>query len=76
MASPVCAGVAAIIRSYFPNLTAVQVKEILLKSVYKPEGKTPIPGSDKKSAKLKKLCVSGGIVNTYNAVQSAMNMSK
>ncbi len=76
MASPVCAGVAAIIRSYFPNLTAVQVKEILMSSVYKPTGKTPIPGSEKKTAKLKKLCVSGGIVDAYNAVQSAMNMSK
>ncbi len=74
MASPVCAGVAAIIRSYFPNLTAVQVKQILLSSVYKPIAKTIIPGSEKKTAKYKKLCVSGGIVNAYMAVQMAMNM--
>ncbi len=71
MASPVCAGVAAIIRSYFPTLTAVQVKKILLKSVYKPSQKTIIPGSEKKNVKYKKLCVSGGIVNAYNAVELA-----
>jgi len=35
MASPVTAGVAAVIRSYYPNLTAKQVKKILEKSVDK-----------------------------------------
>ncbi|GDX51274.1 peptidase S8 [Bacteroidota bacterium] len=74
MASPVCAGVAAMIRSYFPNLTAVQVKQILLSSVYIPSTKTLIPGSDKKMVKYKKLCVSGGIVNAYLAIQKAMNL--
>lgn len=32
MASPVTAGAAAVLMSYYPQLTAVQVKEILLKS--------------------------------------------
>ncbi len=73
MASPVCAGVAAIIRSYFPNLTAEQVKQILLSSVYKPKAKFVLPGTDKKKTGYKKICVSGGIVNTYNAVQAAIN---
>ena len=76
MASPVCAGVAALIRSYFPSLTNAQVKEVLLNSVYKPAGKTPIPGQKKKKASMKKLCVSGGIVNAYNAVLLAESMTK
>ncbi len=71
MASPVCAGVAAIIRSYYPNLKAVQVKQVLLSSVYKPSGKFILPGSDKKKTKYRKICVSGGIVNAYNALQIA-----
>ena len=75
MASPVCAGVAAIVRSYFPNLTAVQVKELLMNSVYVPVIKTVIPGQTKKQAKMKKLCVSGGIVNAYLTVDAAMKMS-
>ncbi len=31
MASPVVAGLAVLLRSYFPNLTAIEVKEIILK---------------------------------------------
>lgn len=71
MASPMVAGVAAMIRSYYPQLTAVQVKEILMKSVVKMPKKVLIPGDEKKTAKLKKLCVSGGVVNAYNAVKLA-----
>jgi len=70
MASPVVAGVAAVLRSYFPTLTAEQVKEILLTSsenlkiqVKKPGPKTLVPFSD--------LSVSGGVVNAYKAVQMA-----
>jgi cell wall-associated protease len=71
MASPVVAGVAAMIRSYFPQLTAPQVREILMKSVVKMPKKVLIPGDEKKKAKLKKLCASGGVVNAYNAVKLA-----
>ncbi|MCB9284214.1 MAG: S8 family serine peptidase [Lewinellaceae bacterium] len=70
MASPVTAGVAAVLRSYFPDLTAEQVKDILLSSVdpintkvKKPGSKTLVPFSD--------LSVSGGVVNAYNAVKMA-----
>src|SRR6202000_1647506 len=35
MACPVVAGLAALIREYYPKLTAVQVKDIILKSVVK-----------------------------------------
>ncbi|HYV91313.1 MAG TPA: S8 family peptidase [Chitinophagales bacterium] len=77
MASPMVAGVAAMIRSYFPQLTAVQVKEILMKSVVKMPKKVMVPADEMdpkakmKKAKLKKLCVSGGVVNAYNAVKLA-----
>lgn len=71
MASPVVAGVAAIIRSYFPELTAVQVKAILMESVTTTKSKFPLPGNDKKKTKYSKLCVSGGIVNAYVAVKFA-----
>ena len=71
MASPVVAGVAALIRSYFPELTAVQVKSILMSSVTTLKSKVPLPGDDKKKTKYTKLCVSGGIVNAYVAVKFA-----
>lgn len=71
MASPVVAGVAALIRSYYPNLTAVQVKNVIETSVVHPEGKFKKPGSKKKKTKYKKLCTSKGIVNVNNALKAA-----
>jgi subtilisin family serine protease len=70
MASPVTAGVAALIRSYFPTLTAEQVKEILMKTVTKVDIEVRKPGT-KDNVKLSKLCVTGGIVNAYKAAQLA-----
>ncbi len=70
MASPVCAGVATMLRSYFPSLTAVQVKKILMSSVVPITEKVKIPGSDEK-VDFKDLCVTGGVVNAYNAFKLA-----
>jgi subtilisin family serine protease len=80
MASPVTAGVAAVIRSYYPNLTAKQVKKILEKSVDKDykQQKVNKPGeSDKKTeTKFGDLSSTGGVVNLYNAILLAEKMSK
>lgn len=70
MASPVTAGVAALIRSYFPTLTAEQVKEILMKTVTKVDIDVRKPGT-KDKVKLKKLCITGGVVNAYKAAELA-----
>jgi len=75
MASPCTAGVAALIRSYFPDLSAAQVRTILMKSTTKVKKKVYIPGT-KKSTKLKKISVTGGIVNAFKAVKMADKMSK
>ena len=70
MASPIVAGVAAIIRSYFPELKAEQVKEVLLQSTSKPKKKVIKPGSGEK-VQFSQLSTSGGIINSYNAVRLA-----
>ncbi len=70
MAAPVTAGVAAVLRSYYPHLTASQVKEIILLSSVKIKHKVNVPGKKAKT-KLSELCVSGGIVNLYEAVKLA-----
>lgn len=69
MASPVVAGLAALIWSYYPKFSAVQIKEIIMNSVTKVEGKVKIKeeGSSKKIF-LSEISVSGGIVNAYNAL--------
>ena len=75
MASPCTAGVAALIRSYFPDLTAAQVRTILMKSTTKVKKKVYLPGTQK-SIKLKKISVTGGVVNAFKAVKLADKMSK
>lgn len=71
MASPVVAGVAALIRSYFPTLTAAQVKEVLLSSSIKSSEQVNKPGTDA-TATLKDLCKTGGMVNVVEAVKKAV----
>ncbi len=70
MATPIVTGVAAILRSYYPNLSAKQVKTILEKSVYVPAASAPclLPGNSRISTPFSRLSKTGGIVNAYNAV--------
>jgi subtilisin family serine protease len=77
MAAPVVSGIAALIRSYFPALTAEQVKSVIEQSVVIPEYKTAKPGSAEGDAmvNLADISVTGGIVNAYNAVKLAYEMS-
>jgi len=75
MASPVVAGVAALLRSYFPELSAEQVRDIILESSYKPEDLMVIkPGTDTE-IDFRDLSKSGGIVNAYRAVQMALKLT-
>ncbi len=73
MASPVTAGVAAVIRSYYPELTAEQVKECLEKSVVKQNYKVKKPGSEDK-VPFSTLSRTGGVVNVFEAVKLAGQM--
>ncbi len=73
MASPSAAGVAAIIRSYFPELSAAQVRDLLVLSAEKQEGEVYKPGTAEK-VKFSDLCISGGVVNAVNAVALAEKM--
>ncbi len=70
MASPAAAGVAAMIRSYYPELSAVQVKHIMETSVVKQDGEVIKPGTTEK-VQFTELCVSGGTVSATNAVALA-----
>jgi subtilisin family serine protease len=72
MASPVTAGVAALLLSYYPNLAATDLKEILMKSTRKFDGLMVIkPGTQEEKVDFAELSVSGGIVNAYEAVKLA-----
>ena len=73
MAAPVVAGLAAMIRSYYPNLSAVETKQIIMESVEKPNQLVQIKvGEDaSKTVRLADISVTGGIVNAYNAIIKA-----
>jgi subtilisin family serine protease len=75
MAAPVVSGVAAILLSYFPQLSAKQVRMILIRSAFRPDQVVNKPQT-KTQVPFDTLSVSGGIVNAYNAVKMAMKMTK
>jgi subtilisin family serine protease len=75
MASPNAAGVAALIRSYYPKLTAAQVKQILMDSGT-PITTEVILGEKKEKRSFTNASKSGRIVNAYNALLMAKQMSK
>lgn len=67
--APVVAGIAAFLKSYYPELSATQLRQIIIESaiVFK-KTKVKMPGSSKKTTKFGKLSTSGGVVNVYTAV--------
>ncbi len=75
MASPVTAGVAAMLKAYYPNLTPAEIRSIIMQSSDKSMAKKKviIPGEKKKKTKFSKLSVTGGIVDMYAAFQLAAN---
>ena len=78
LSSPIVTGVAALVWSYYPELSAVQLKEILLSSSKKiKKGKVLIPDleSEKRpKGKFSQLSVSGGVLNAYEAMKMAEKM--
>jgi cell wall-associated protease len=75
MAAPNAAGVAALIRSYYPKLKASQVKRILMDSgVALPA--TVALGENHESKPAKESSVTGKMVNAYNALLMAEKLSK
>jgi subtilisin family serine protease len=72
MAAPVVSGIAALIRAYYPSLSAVQVRHIIEQSADDTyvDALVPCPGSSAKDKRttVGHLCKTGGIANAYRAV--------
>lgn len=75
MSSPVVTGIAALIRSYYPALSAKQVKYAIEKSAENLTGETPVtvPGSER-NVLLNELCKTGGFVNADAALELASTL--
>lgn len=74
MACPIASGVAALVWSYFPDLTAEQVKAVLNQSSRKFDGlKVSTPGSNER-VEFSQLSITGGMINAYEAIRLAQNI--
>lgn len=72
MACPMVSGVAAILKSYYPQLTMLEIREIIIQSVqYLGDLKVIRPKQQPEIDYFKTMCVSGGVVNVYNACELA-----
>jgi cell wall-associated protease len=76
MAAPVVAGIAGVIRSYYPNLSAKEVRDIIMDSAIRVEGEVNKPGSSGEKVTLSDISKTGGIANLYSALQLADQRSK
>tara|TARA_R110001592_G_scaffold72678_4_gene221742 strand:- start:11843 stop:13639 length:1797 start_codon:yes stop_codon:yes gene_type:complete len=74
MAAPDVTGVAALIRSYYPKLTAAQVKQVLMNSGLPVKTNVIVGGNADDIKPFMDLSKSGKIVNAYNALIMASQM--
>jgi cell wall-associated protease len=75
MAAPVVSGLAALIWTHYPNLSARQVKEAIEKTVWTSDTMSVNRPGSKEKTFMSELCTSGGIVNAYEAVKYAEALS-
>ena len=78
MAAPMVSGVAALLMSYFPQLTAADVKRILIESAARyPDTMVARPGGKEGDmVRFGDLSATGGVVDAYAAVRAAMAIGR
>lgn len=74
MASPEVSGIATLVRSYYPQLSASQVKHVIMNSGVKVNLQVLIPGEKGEKAAFINLSKAGSIANAYNALLLADKM--
>ena len=76
MASPEVAGIAAIIRGYYPQLSAGEVKQVIMDSGLTTNATVIVAGDRSNTKKFKDLSTSGKMANLYNALILADQIAK
>ena len=71
MAAPMVVGVAALIKAYYPTLTMIEIKDIILQTVNTYDVDIIVKNKPKKSIPFSNLSKSGGVLNAYNAIELA-----
>jgi subtilisin family serine protease len=71
VAAPVVSGIAALLLAYYPDLTPLDVRDILLDSAVPHHGTPTLrPGTDER-VDFGTLSATGGVVNAWRAVEMA-----
>ncbi|WP_374948740.1 S8 family serine peptidase [Mucilaginibacter sp.] len=74
-ASPITAGIAALVLEYYPTLSAKQLKQVILESATPLTGTMVLkPGSKTEKVDFTTLSKSGGVVNAYRALVAASKL--
>ena len=76
MAAPAVAGIAALIRSYYPSLSAVQVKKVIMQSGLTSKASVMLAGDPSKARRFTEISKSGKMANAYNALLLAESIAK
>ena len=76
MAAPMVSGLAALIRSHYPQLSATQVKKIIMDSGIKPKLNVVVAGDPERMSSFEQLSKSGKMVNAYNALIMAEKVAR
>ena len=75
-AASVVTGISALIWSYFPKLSATEIKKAILESAFQPAGlQVRKPGPGKKTTP-DQLCATGGIINAKKMIFAAEKLAK
>ncbi|MDQ6527693.1 S8 family peptidase [Flavobacterium sp. LHD-85] len=76
LAAPMVSGTAALIWTYYPKLSAIEVKQIIMDSGTAYNLEVIVPGTKEKKIPFSELSKSGKVLNVYNAMQLAEKFSK
>lgn len=76
MAAPMVAGVAAMLKSYFPTLSMNQIKDVMLKSATSYKGKMQVKPGESDKVDFGTLSVTGAVIDVYAAVKMCMELEQ
>lgn len=74
MAAPATSGLAALLLSYYPDLSASQVRDIIRKSSRKFDNLKVLRPGKEDLIEFSELSITGGIINAYEAVKMAESL--
>lgn len=76
MAAPMVTGVAALLKSYFPNLSMMEIKDIMLASAKSYKGKMMASPGTGELVDFGKLSATGGVIDITAAIKMCAKKSK